>query len=426
MSEEGVERRLGRQRTVGKVVRLCGIGGMFSLSVAANHAAGLWWVEAVFAGLQTFALGLDMPVSDAVMHAGGWAPVAIWLTRVANPLLVAESVLFGALLAGLIARPKFLLDDHVVVIGAGNLGRTVAEHLMIEAQARGRDLEVVIIERDSTASNLTELVELGAWVIHGDGTLPVVLHEARVARARAVIAVTADDVANVAAVWSILAVCGDRSPRIIAHVDDDGLRETVNLALGDRPNLELFDLYDEAGAQLVSERQFKPSDAVIIAGFGRLGRAVYRQLPVDNVLVVEKQPLTRPMPARDGAPGHVVIGDVQDHATVDQIAEFITTKAECRGAVVFVCTDQDVRNLDLALRLEQRLSARNLDVQMVTRMLRAPPGDSEVLGRLGARTLSESVAYSKRFSELIRPGATRFRAVFARAFLRVAWLTGSV
>lgn len=426
MSKDGVERRLGRQRTIGKLVRLCGIGGMFALSVLANHLAGLWWFEAVFAALQTYALGLDMPAPEAGMHAGGWVPAVVWLTRIANPLLVAESVIFGALLAGVIARPKFLLDDHVVVIGAGSLGRTVAEHLMIEAQNRGYDLEVVVIERDAAAPNLTELIELGAWVIHGDGTLPSVLNEARVARARAVIAVTDDDVVNVAAVWSILAVCGARVPRIIAHVDDDGLRGTVGAALGARPHLELFDLYDDAGAQLVVERQFKPADAVIIAGFGRLGRSVYRQLGVDNVLVVDRDPLARALPARAGAPAHVVIGDVQSHATVDEIASFITDKAECRGAVVFVCTNQDVRNLDLALTLEQRLTARNLEVQMVTRMLRAPPGDSEILGRLGARTLSETVADSQRFADLVRPGATRFRAVFARLFLRVAWVVGAV
>jgi Trk K+ transport system NAD-binding subunit len=426
MAESGVRRRLGTQRSIGKAARFCGIGAMFALSACANHAAGLWWSEAVFAALQTFALGLDQPAPEAAMHAGGWAPAAIWVTRIANPLLVAESVLFGALLAGVIARPRILLDDHVVVIGAGSLGRTVAEQLLIRSESLGRQLEVVVIDRDPTAPHLVELVDMGAWVIHGDGTLAAVLREARIHRARAVIAVTADDVSNVASTWQAIAICGEHTPHIIAHVEDNGLRRTVVETLGDRPGVDLFSLYDEAGAQLVSEHKFADDDVVIIAGFGRLGRAVYRQLHTRDVLIVERVPLPRPMPERDGPPGRLVVGDVQDLETVDAIAAFIVGRPACRRVTVFVCTDQDVRNLDLALSIERRLAARQIEVQMVTRMLRAPPGDSEVLGRLGARTLSDVVGHSTRFSTLVRPGSPRIRAVLARAFLRFAWFIGAM
>lgn len=276
--------RLRRRRNVGKFLRFCVIAGTFVVSALANHAVGLHCWEAIFAALQSFTLGLDTNPDPAVMEAGGLWPTLVWTTRVLAPLVAAESVLFAALLSGVIGRPRFLLVDHVVVIGAGNLGHTVAERLIDLDGRDGSLLEVVVVDNDPLAPYLKELEEQGAWIVVGDGTLAAVLHEARVEHARAVVIATSSDVVNVAAMWNARLRCL-RGAQIYVHVGDDHLRATVAATLRPGDQVELFDLYDEAGRLLVEQAGLdRPSPVpVVVAGFGRLGQAIHRHLRVDAV-----------------------------------------------------------------------------------------------------------------------------------------------
>lgn len=420
---ERTRQRLEARRTRGKVARIVVIAGLFATSLFANAAVGLGPADALFAAFQIFSLGLDTAPPADVMAAGGLAPSLVWLTRFGAPLVVAESVLFAALVSGVVAKPRFLLEDHVVVVGAGALGRAIVEHLQ---ELAGGSAEIAVVDIDPDAPNLSELRELGAWVVIGDGSLPSVLRDARVERARAVIVVTADDVANVAAMWNAVALCKDTGTRVTVHVEDESLRETI--AERSPPFVDVFGVYDEAAKVLVGEAGLGGPGAcrVVVAGFGKLGRAVYRHVGVSSEVLVIDRDEPDPLPERRGGPGRLVRGEIDAPKVAREIGACLCEGA--RGnveAVVFVCTDQDVRNLDFALGLRRRIQSERLSVRTVTRMMHAPPIGSSLLEEVGARSIAEIVAGSPRFRQLPPERPARGGDILRRLLSRLAQGTGA-
>ncbi|MFH0862639.1 MAG: NAD-binding protein [Candidatus Altiarchaeota archaeon] len=78
---------------------------------------------------------------------------------------------------------------YVIVIGCGNIGKSLVNHLISEGH------ELVIIEKDDERSKfLAESID--AIVIHGDGSSTEMLKDAGVERADAVAVLTADDNTN--------------------------------------------------------------------------------------------------------------------------------------------------------------------------------------------------------------------------------------
>lgn len=78
---------------------------------------------------------------------------------------------------------------HIIIIGAGRTGK----HIIASAIKDGHD--VYVIENDKeTAENVS--THYDCIVIHADGTDPEALHEAKAARADAIIATTNNDAVN--------------------------------------------------------------------------------------------------------------------------------------------------------------------------------------------------------------------------------------
>jgi len=99
---------------------------------------------------------------------------------------------------------------YVIVIGSGNIGKSLVTHLISEGH------EVVIIEADDERSKaLAE--SLDAVVIHGDGSSTEILKDAGVERADAVAVLTDDDNTN-------LTICQILKkfnvPKIVARVNE--------------------------------------------------------------------------------------------------------------------------------------------------------------------------------------------------------------
>lgn len=104
---------------------------------------------------------------------------------------------------------------RVVIVGAGAIGRELAENLI----RRGGN-EVVLIDADEKrAEQLAS--ELDALVLHGDGTNPELLKKARLSEADALIATTGSDAIN-----TVIAMLGHRMgvQDIIVKLNDVGLR----------------------------------------------------------------------------------------------------------------------------------------------------------------------------------------------------------
>jgi len=101
---------------------------------------------------------------------------------------------------------------YIIVVGGGNVGYGLALELQ-----RLPDYEVTIVELNSRrAASLRE--ELGEMVVHGDGSEIAFLEGVGASRADLLIAVTADDGANL--VTSQVAHHWFKVPRVIARVND--------------------------------------------------------------------------------------------------------------------------------------------------------------------------------------------------------------
>ncbi len=90
---------------------------------------------------------------------------------------------------------SFHTQERLVIIGGGNIGLSVAQAL----EARERRTKAKVIERDrKNAERAAEILER-TIVLNGDGLDAVLLAEAGVARADAILAVTDDDKTNMLA-----------------------------------------------------------------------------------------------------------------------------------------------------------------------------------------------------------------------------------
>ena len=84
------------------------------------------------------------------------------------------------------------MDKHVIIVGAGEVGRYLAEILV------GEQNDVYVIEKDAATARRMRS-ELDAKVIHGSGVSTRMLHEAVVKKADLLLAVTQVDEVNIVA-----------------------------------------------------------------------------------------------------------------------------------------------------------------------------------------------------------------------------------
>jgi Trk K+ transport system NAD-binding subunit len=113
-------------------------------------------------------------------------------------------------------------EGHVVVVGLGNVGYRVVDEL------RKADVQVVGIDRDPAAP-LVEAVRLRTPVVLGDARLAATLEQAGAARARAVLALTGDEAANLSVCLAMEQL--DRRVRTVLRLFDADFARKVQAAL---------------------------------------------------------------------------------------------------------------------------------------------------------------------------------------------------
>jgi voltage-gated potassium channel len=168
-------------------------------------AAWLYWWDLRRAGVETDFGGASYAIytqiffePTAELPRGLLGRIVLWVTPLAGVFLVAEGLLkVGASLFDPAARRELwvkLMSDqmrgHVVVCGLGQVGFRVVQELHELGE------EVSCVEHDQKDSFLDEVQALGMPVHLGDARRDEVLLAAGVARARAVICATGDDLAN--------------------------------------------------------------------------------------------------------------------------------------------------------------------------------------------------------------------------------------
>ncbi len=137
--------------------------------------------------------------------------------------LVTDAVV-GARLSAALGVPHGKIKNHVIVCGLGNVGFRVVEHLV----ARG--VEVAACDLNERGRFVQLVRQLGVPVLAGDALLPDNMRILGVQRARAVVATTNDDVANIEVLMSAREVGPD--VRLVARVFDAKLAERAQQRFG--------------------------------------------------------------------------------------------------------------------------------------------------------------------------------------------------
>ena len=196
----------------------------------------------------TAVLVLDDPLTDAIYGSAktlvtvdpnprvsdgpGWHKLFISATMLLA-LVFAASFTAGLVnrmidrrLTGLVGRRAVPRRDHVIVVGLGQVG------LRLCLTLRACGLLVVAIEQEEHSETVGVAREMGLPVVIGRGADPSLLRRLSVTKARAVAAVTSDDLENIAVGMTVLGINSD--VRVVLRVGDGVVANETRslLALG--------------------------------------------------------------------------------------------------------------------------------------------------------------------------------------------------
>ena len=162
----------------------------------------------------------------------GWYKVFTSLTMLIA-LVFAASFTAGLVnrvverrLTGLVGGRAVPRRDHVVVVGLGEVGMRLCLLL------RSCGVPVVAVERDKEGSHIGVAYELGLPIVIGRGSDPSLMRRLSLHRARAVAAVTGNDLENISTSMTVQGI--EKDIRVVLRVGDgDVANETRSLlALG--------------------------------------------------------------------------------------------------------------------------------------------------------------------------------------------------
>lgn len=163
----------------------------------------------------------------------GWAMVFVSVLRVAGAAVMAAftafltNYLLRARLRGALEVRRIPDGGHVIVCGLGNIGFRVVEELIRYGE------RIVVIESQRDGRFMAAARRINVVTIVGDATVLEVLRQANAGAARAVIAATNNELANI----EIALLARDLNPkqRVVVRLNDpqlsNMLRETANIAL---------------------------------------------------------------------------------------------------------------------------------------------------------------------------------------------------
>jgi Trk K+ transport system NAD-binding subunit len=194
-------------------------------SIVFGLAAGTSPMDAMYAVVA----GFFGAVSEDVASTPALKAFAVVLTLVG----AAALALFYGLIADVLlsARVRDLLGpttadarDHVIIVGLGTIGFRVARALL------DRGIQVVAAERRADGRFVESARELGIPVVVGDAADQALLRALRVDRARALVAATDQDAANLAVALHARGLRDDL--RIVVRLFDADLADQLGAAFG--------------------------------------------------------------------------------------------------------------------------------------------------------------------------------------------------
>jgi hypothetical protein len=176
---------------------LMGLIGMLAFeTVGAMSVLDQSFADALYGSTKSLA---TVGPNDAVADGPSWFKIVIAVSMILT--LLSAACFTGGLierltstrLTGLVGRRAVPRRDHVVVVGLGQVGLRLCVYL------RECGISVVAVDTEETGENVGQARRLKLPVVIGRGANPSILRRLSLDRARALAAVTPDDLANVEA-----------------------------------------------------------------------------------------------------------------------------------------------------------------------------------------------------------------------------------
>jgi voltage-gated potassium channel Kch len=158
-------------------------------------------------------------------------------------------------LTGLVGRRAGPRRDHVVVVGLGQVG------LRLCLVLRACGIPVIAVERDKEGELLGLAKRLGIPTLIGRGSDPSLMHRLSLPKARAVAAVTSDDLENIAVAMASRSV--HRDTRVVLRVGDG---EVANETRSLLPLGLVRDVHRIAAALLAAMAVGQEAESVVCLG----------------------------------------------------------------------------------------------------------------------------------------------------------------
>lgn len=340
----------------GSVFLLCAIA--FASGVVTSERLNLGgdpWIAWIYyaGGLFVFG-GLDLGIPTGGPLVGR---AFLWTAYILAPTVTTTAVAEAFVK---LVRPQWFhrrLNRHMVVVGAGQVGR-----LYVNA-VRSLDPEgsILLADDSDVAEEFpdVETVQLAA-------TQPPGLARLQLERARGMVVVSDDDLANLEMAWA--AHSAYPNLRIAVHVGDLALLKPVERAAVSARSPAGFNTHRITTAYLYRTHlslHFESTeyqDVVVLAGFGRFAQTILELLlaeaeaELEAVIVVDPEATARlrQFQADVGRTGVRVLAldlDVADPATWDRVASEVVDVSAT--PVYVLCGSDELLNLRVALFLRR-------------------------------------------------------------------------
>jgi voltage-gated potassium channel Kch len=191
-------------------ILMAGLAGFVLVLVADAIATALTFnespIDALYAATKTIAtIGPNPQVETGPAWFKLFSLVAMVMALALTAILTAGVVdrLLSRRLTAMVGSRSVPRKDHVVVVGLGNVG------LRLCLLLRDLGVRVIAIDHDERNYNVTRAKDYGVPVVLGRGGDHFVLRRLSLRRARALAAVTSDEVENIAIVGAALGVRED-------------------------------------------------------------------------------------------------------------------------------------------------------------------------------------------------------------------------
>ncbi|MGH8792547.1 MAG: NAD-binding protein [Stackebrandtia sp.] len=233
---------------------LVGVILLGGLLIQEAHRLGadedLNWIVAAYVATLAAAGGIDPDLTAPAVEKFAHVMMAV-----SGALLVP--VFTAAIVENMVSR-KLAVDqgrlrgpisDHIIVVGLGNVGIQVA------TQLHNLGVPVVAVEDDAQSQGVDAARHMGIPVVYGDASRRETLRNAQVRTARALVAVTSNDIVNLEAALHARKIRGD--VRTVLRLFDPDLAERVQRHFGLPDSLSVAGVAAAEFAAAMTERNIK-------------------------------------------------------------------------------------------------------------------------------------------------------------------------